>query len=256
MHCASKCAKGIAMLTSTPSRRAFLKGAVVAGAALAVPSSLSAPIFAAPSALPPRDRRLFAIAQAELDRLGGRITHHDLVAIADFGHHSAKPRFHFLSFKLNKVRSFLVTHGQGSDADHNGWLSAYSNRDGSLATSRGAYVTGEVYEGKYGTSYRLDGLEPTNSNARPRAIVGHAADYARASHVAQHGKLGRSFGCFAMDPADFGHAINLLPGGRLLLADSYGIDAQGKLAANLPGGLRALTPEKAYGRARLLPGVY
>jgi hypothetical protein len=140
------------MLTSTPSRRAFLKGAVVAGAALAVPSSLSAPIFAAPSALSPRDRRLFAIAQAELDRLGGRITHHDLVAIADFGHHSAKPRFHFLSFKLNKVRSFLVTHGQGSDADHNGWLSAYSNRDGSLATSRGAYVTGEVYEGKYGTS--------------------------------------------------------------------------------------------------------
>lgn len=244
------------MPVSMPSRRTFLKGAVAAGAALAVPSSVSAPIFAAPSALSLRDRRLFAIARAGLDRLGSRIAHDDLVAIADFGHHSAKARFHFVSFKLNKVRSFLVTHGQGSDPDHNGWLSSYSNQDGSLATSRGAYVTGEVYEGKYGTSFRLDGLDPTNSNARPRAIVGHAADYARASHVRQHGKLGRSFGCFAMDPADFGHAINLLPDGRLLLADSYGVGADGKLAVNLPGGLRALTPEKAYGRARLLPGVY
>ena len=244
------------MPASMPSRRALLKGAVIAGATLAVPSSLSAPIFAAPSALSPRDRRLFAIAHAELDRLSGRIAHRDLVAIADFGHHSARPRFHFISFKLNKVRSFLVTHGQGSDPDHNGWLSAYSNRDGSLATSRGAYVTGEVYEGKYGTSYRLDGLDPTNSNARPRAIVGHAADYAQVSHVRQHGKLGRSFGCFAMDPADFGHAINLLPGGRLLLADSYGVGADGQLANRLPGGLKPLMPEKAYGRARLLPGVY
>lgn len=244
------------MSGSLPSRRAFLKGAAVAGAALAVPSSVSAPVFAAPSSLSPRDRRLFAIATAQLDRLGSRITHSDLVAIADYGHHSAKPRFHFLSFELNRVRSFRVTHGQGSDPDHNGWLEAYSNNDGSLATSRGAYVTGEVYEGKYGTSFRLDGLDPTNSNARPRAIVGHAADYARASHVAQHGKLGRSFGCFAMDPEDFGHAINLLPGGRLLLADSYGVGVDGKLAANLPGDLRPLMPEKAYGRARLLPGVY
>lgn len=238
------------------SRRLLLKGAAATGLALTVPASVSAPVFAAPSALNPRDRRLFAIAKAELDRLGSRVPRRDIVAIADYGHHSAKPRFHFLSFERDRIRSFLVTHGQGSDPDHNGWLQSYSNLDGSLATSRGAYVTGEVYEGKYGTSFRLDGLDATNSNARPRAIVGHAADYARASHVRQHGKLGRSFGCFAMDPDDFGHAINLLPDGRLLLADSYGVDERGGLATNLPGGLRALMPEPAYGRARLLPGVF
>ena len=244
------------MSSPSSNRRVFLKGAVVASAALAVPSSLSAPVFAAPSALSQRDRRLFAIARAQLDRLGSRIQHHDLVALVDYGHHSAKERLHFLSFKLNKVRSFRVTHGQGSDRDHDGWLQSYSNANGSLATSRGAYRTGEVYEGKYGTSFRLDGLDASNSNARPRAIVGHAADYARASHVRQHGKLGRSFGCFAMDPAEFGHAISLLPGGRLLIADSYGVDAQGHLATRLPGGLKPLMPEKAYGRDRLLPGVY
>lgn len=239
------------------NRRAFLKAASVAGVAVtAAPTSLATPVFAAPNPLSPRDRALFTLADRELTRLGGRIAHRDLVAIADFGHHSAKPRFHFLSFELNRVRSFLVTHGQGSDPDHNGWLQSYSNANGSLATSRGAYRTGEVYEGQYGTSFRLDGLDPTNSAARPRAIVGHAAEYARASHVARHGKLGRSFGCFAMDPADFGHAINLLPGGRLLLADSWGVDGKGELARRLPGGLKPLVRGNGYGRDRMLPGVY
>ncbi|TCD06391.1 twin-arginine translocation pathway signal [Erythrobacteraceae bacterium CFH 75059] len=237
-------------------RRAVLKGAVGAGAALAVPSSLSAPVYAAPSALRPRDRTLFALATAQLDRLGNRIPQRDLVAVVDFGHHSAQPRLHLLSFALNRVRSFLVTHGQGSDPQHDGWLKTYSNADGSLATSRGAYRTGEVYDGQYGTSFRLDGLDPTNSNARQRAIVAHAAEYARASHVARHGKLGRSFGCFAMDPAEFGHALNLLPEGRLLLADSYGVQPDGTLAQRLPGNLRPLLPERPHGRARLLPGVY
>lgn len=238
-------------------RRGFLKAAAVAGAALsAAPASLATPVYAAPSPLSPRDRRLFAIAHDQLERLGSAIPVRDVVAIVDYGHHSSKERLHFLSFEMNKVRSFRVTHGQGSDPDHDGWLKSYSNANGSLATSRGAYRTGEVYEGKYGTSFRLDGLDPTNSNARPRAIVGHAADYARASHVERHGKLGRSFGCFAMDPAEFGHAINLLPEGRLLLADSYGVNASGELAALLPGGLRPLMPDKAYGRERMLPGVY
>ena len=240
------------------NRRGFLKGAAIAGLALtAAPTSLpTRAIAAAPNPLSPRDRRLFAIAKAELDRLGSRIPQRDLVALVDYGHHSSKERLHFLFFELNKVRSFHVTHGKGSDLDNDGWVNTYSNANGSLASSRGAYRTGEVYEGKYGTSYRLDGLDPTNSAARPRAIVGHAADYARAAHLRQYGKLGRSFGCFAMDPAEFGHAINLLPEGRLLLADSYGVDERGELAARLPGGLKPLVREPAYGRERMLPGVY
>lgn len=44
-------------------------------------------------------------------------------------------------------------------------------------SSLGIYRCAETYEGKHGYSMRLDGLEPTNSLARERAIVIHSADY-------------------------------------------------------------------------------
>ena len=119
--------------------------------------------------------------------------------------------------------SFFVTHGTGSDPEHDGWLNAYSNIEGSNMTSRGAYVTWEWYKGRYGTSIRLGGLDQSNFNALPRAIVMHAADYATETHVERWGRLGRSNGCFAMGPGDFREALWNLSGGRLLYADSLGI---------------------------------
>jgi hypothetical protein len=44
-------------------------------------------------------------------------------------------------------------------------------------SSLGVYKTAETYNGKHGLSLRLDGLSPTNSKARERAVVVHGADY-------------------------------------------------------------------------------
>jgi len=201
------------------SRRQMLVRAAATGAALAVPAR----VFAQASPISPRDRAILDIAQREVARAGEVLWRRDIAGIADFGVHSATERFHFANLESGTVRSFLVSHGTGSDPGHDGWLDHFSNVEGSNATSRGAYVSWEWYKGKYGTSIRLGGLDPSNSNAFPRAIVMHAAEYARREHVAKWGRLGRSNGCFAMAPEDFRYALLQLSGGRLLYADKLGI---------------------------------
>ena len=76
--------------------------------------------------------------------------------------------------------------------------SASRNDFGSYASSNGTYVTGDYYDGKYGLSMKVRGLDWSNYNAEPRAIVIHNAWYAEDDMIPLHGKLGRSEGCFAM----------------------------------------------------------
>ena len=125
----------------------------------------------------------------------------------------------FLRRQPERAAERLVAHGRGSDPQHDGWLKSFSNTINSEATSRGAYLVGDGFTGKYGTSLRLQGLDPDNSNAYDRAIVMHPAWYAAPDMLAKWGKLGRSEGCFAMDPEYFGQSLALLAGGRLLFAD-------------------------------------
>ena len=119
-------------------------------------------------------------------------------------------------------RARPIAPGRGSDPEHDGWLKSFSNGVGSEATSRGAYLTGSWYDGKYGTSVRLTGLDADNSNAFDRAIVMHPAWYAAPDMLSKWGKLGRSEGCFAMAPEQFNEALWRLAGGRLLYADRIG----------------------------------
>ena len=128
-----------------------------------------------------------------------------------------------------KIDMFPVTHGRGSDPQHDGWLKAFSNTEGSNATSRGAYVTWEWYKGRYGTSVRLGGLDESNNAALQRYIVMHRADYAEPDHLERYGRLGRSNGCFAMGEEQFRIALMHLSGGRLLFADSLGLEEDGSI---------------------------
>lgn len=229
-------------------RRDILLGTLAAGASLALPARLLAqdlesgfdaafaarmgkapvpapvpapqPVFAADS--PAYTRRVLEIAAREVQRAGQAVWRRDIVGLADFARPSAQPRFHFANLENGTVRSFHVAHGRGSDPEHDGWLKNFSNVPGSEATSRGAYLTCEWYNGKYGTSIRLEGLDTDNSNALGRAIVMHPASYAASSHLARWGKLGRSEGCFAMGPEQFNEALWHLSGGRLLYADRIG----------------------------------
>ncbi|MCM8558303.1 murein L,D-transpeptidase catalytic domain family protein [Sphingomicrobium sediminis] len=165
------------------------------------------------------DPALVARAREALDRHSSRIANRDRIGIVDYSKRSNLKRFHVLDMNSGQTTSHLVSHGRGSDRNHNGYLDNFSNRVGSLASSSGAYVTANRYTGKYGPSMRLHGLDWSNSNAFQRAIVMHPAWYAEADMVAKHGKLGRSEGCFAFGKRDHWTVMNLLGDGRLIYAD-------------------------------------
>lgn len=204
-------------------RRGFISGATKVAASGAILAATPYRVFAQASTASERDKKILTIAAEQVARAGDNLWRRDLAAIADFGMHSSKERFHFANLEEGTVRSFLVTHGAGSDPEHDGMLNEYSNVPESLQTSRGAYVTWEWYKGRYGTSIRLGGLDEDNSNALDRAIVMHPAKYATQAHVDKWGRLGRSNGCFAMGPDNFREALWNLSGGRLLYADSLGL---------------------------------
>ena len=163
------------------------------------------------------DPQLFAKAKAALDQ--HRIYPRDTIGIVDFSKPSSEPRFFLVDMASGNVESHLVCHGRGSDPAHSGYLERFSNDFGSYASSNGAYTTGDYYQGKYGLSLRVDGLDWSNSNADARAIVIHNAWYAEPEMLQQHGQLGRSEGCFAMPKASQYQVMRKLAGGRMIYAD-------------------------------------
>jgi hypothetical protein len=167
----------------------------------------------------PVNPALLARARAAFDRHRSALMHTDVVGIADFSKPSREPRFYLLDTASGRITSHYVAHGRGSDPDHSGWLERFSNDVGSEASSSGGYVTGDYYPGKYGRSIRLSGLDPSNSNAEARAIVVHSAWYAEPDVAAEHGKLGRSEGCFALSYNSLQQVLQRLGPGRFLYAD-------------------------------------
>ena len=200
-------------------RRTALKRAALGAAALAVPAR----VFAQPYSISEQHRRILEVAKREVERAGSALWRRDIAGVADFGLPSSLPRLHFANLEAGQVRSHLVAHGRGSDPEHDGFLKWFSNEPGSLATSRGAYISYEWYVGKYGVSIRMGGLDSDNSNALNRAIVMHQAWYAAPDMLSKWGKLGRSDGCLAMAPGDFNFALTQLSGGRVIYADKLGI---------------------------------
>jgi hypothetical protein len=190
------------------SRRGFLAGGA-AVAALA-PSVAQAAVD---------ESAIRMIAHRELTRHRATIWLRDTVGIADFSRPSWEPRFFLVDMLEGRVRSFLVTHGRGSDPAHEGRLHYFSNTPNSEASSRGAYLTHTWYQGRYGTSLRLSGLDRDNSNAEARAIVCHGAWYANPDMIGKWGKLGRSEGCFAFPEANLMEVMARMGPGRLLFAD-------------------------------------
>ncbi len=120
-------------------------------------------------------------------------------AIVDFNRPSKEKRLFLIDTTARTCTPFLVAHGKGSDPEHSGSAQIFTNEPNTNASSLGIYRCRETYDGKHGLSLRLEGLEATNSNANTREIVFHSADYVSDAFALANGKLGRSWGCFAVD---------------------------------------------------------
>ena len=70
----------------------------------------------------------------------------------------------------------------------------FSNEEGSHLTSLGRALVAERYEGRYGVAYRLDGLEESNSNLRPRCVVLHGWEHTTSHPIFPRATVG-SHGC-------------------------------------------------------------
>ena len=211
---------GVGAILSTAASSSVLPSLIMPGASdpLAPAPAQPAPAqIITPSAPGGIDPQLFARAKAALDR--HQIYARDTIGIADFSKPSSEPRFHLVYLASGEVESHRVCHGRGSDPAHSGYLERFSNDFGSYATSNGTYMTTDYYDGKYGLSMKVRGLDWTNNNAEARAIVIHNAWYAEDDMIPLHGQLGRSEGCFAMSRESQYAVMRKLAGGRMIYAD-------------------------------------
>jgi len=192
---------------------------VIQGSAAAALLGLSRPVFAAPRSHLRINPDLLDRALAAMERNRRFLRSTDVIAIADYARPSREERFYLLHTSSGIVTSYQVSHGRGSDPSHSGFLDRFSNVHGSAASSHGAYATGDLYQGKYGRSLRLRGLDGSNSNAQARGIVVHSAPYAEPEFAEQLGKLGRSEGCFTLSELSLFLVLKRLGPGRLLYSD-------------------------------------
>ena len=86
---------------------------------------------------------------------------------------SGKNRFFIYNMEADTVEvAGLVTHGKGSEKEPGTLF--FSNTPNSNCTSLGKYKIGKSYKGSFGLSYKLMGLEKTNSKAFGRSVVLHS----------------------------------------------------------------------------------
>lgn len=155
--------------------------------------------------------------------------HH--LAVVDFDLPSTARRLWLFDLAEGElVLNTWVSHGSGTGED---LAQRFSNVRDSHQSSPGLFRGAETYTGKHGVSLRLDGLDPgVNDRARERDIVIHGADYARESHIAEFGRLGRSQGCPAVAPEQAPLLIeSLAEGGAVFVWTSQGGYAEGLSAA-------------------------
>jgi hypothetical protein len=158
-------------------------------------------------------KNLLAQSVGYYDQLKNKINNKNYLVIIDYRQHNSKERFFVIDMISGQVDKYLAAHGKNSDPDFDGYATSFSNEPNSLMTSLGLFLTAETYTGSHGLSLVLDGLSSTNSNARARAIVIHGASY-----VTPGEKIGRSWGCPALELRYTEEVINKIKGGALIYA--------------------------------------
>lgn len=139
------------------------------------------------------------------------IDNKQLLTIIDYSKPSTQKRLWVFDVKNGReVMNTWVAHGKNSG---NVMATSFSNRNGSLKSSLGVFVTAEEYEGKHGGSLRLKGLEKGfNDNAYDRDIVFHGAAYIGDE------KTGRSWGCPAVKENLINSLVDTIKGNTVVFA--------------------------------------
>lgn len=123
--------------------------------------------------------------------------------LVDMSIPSGKNRFFVYNMRKDSLEfTSLVSHGFGSTIkDGSGTDNlVFSNMPYSFKTSLGKYKVGKPYQGQYGLSYKLYGLDTTNNRALERAIVLHADEHVPTQET-YPAKIYQSAGCPTVCPS-------------------------------------------------------
>lgn len=143
-----------------------------------------------------------------------------ILTIIDYRKPSSEERFFVINLNEKRlVFSERVAHAKNSGLDI---PYVFSNTPNSYTSSLGFYLTLDEYDGKYGNSLRLRGLEKNiNSSAEKRAIVIHGEKSSEEKYLKEHGFLGRSWGCPVLPLSKTKEIVNYIKGNRVLFIYGY-----------------------------------
>ncbi len=138
-----------------------------------------------------------------------------LLTICDFSMSSNTKRLWIIDLEDKKVLfNSLVAHGKNTGEE---FATNFSNKESSLQSSLGFYITDATYQGDNGYSLKLLGMDKGfNDAAYRRAIVMHGADYVSDAFAAMHKRIGRSWGCPAVPRELTQSIINTIKGKNCL----------------------------------------
>ncbi len=173
------------------------------------------------------------------DEKGIKIKNKNVIVITDLTIPSDRPRLFLLNLETHEVRAYMVAHGLGipgsevklyeqgkinpKDLPNILLPKLISNKPGSKATSRGAFILDETYFGGFGYSLRQHGLQDgINDNALQRLVVMHGFKGMNPFSVSSQdadlqpvpqGNLATSQGCSMLEPTRAKEVIDAAKGG-------------------------------------------
>lgn len=158
------------------------------------------------------------------------VTPANKLTVIDYSLASSQPRLWVFDLASGKLLfNELVAHGKNSGENY---ARRFSNQLGSLQSSLGLFQTKDTYDGSNGYSLRMEGLDQGfNDKAMERAIVFHGAPYVNPKHVKKFGRLGRSWGCPAVNSGIAKKVIDTIKGEQFLF--SYYPDKRWLTASSL-----------------------
>lgn len=140
-----------------------------------------------------------------------------ILTVIDYTLASTQKRLWVVDLEKKQVLyTSMCAHGKYSGENY---TTSFSNRVGSLQTSIGLFLTEGTYFGRDGYTLRLEGLEKGfNDKAKDRLIVFHGAPYVDQKFAAVAGRIGRSWGCPAVEKPLAKPIINTIKDGTLIFS--------------------------------------
>ncbi len=145
-------------------------------------------------------------AFAEMGKKLGSIPKSGTLMVVDFSNPSQSKRLRMIDLATRRTHfDARVAHGLNSGGIY---ATDFSNTPDSYQSSLGLFEIAEQFDGKHGSSFRLNGLDKEkNDKAFDRAIILHRADYVGIGTIllnwSEGFRLGRSLGCFVLTPQKY-----------------------------------------------------